>query len=67
MAKRPVRFEIINNVGEGQITLIGGGYFFHVVAGNGRILCHSERYETRRACIAAIRAVQDARFQDGGK
>lgn len=32
-------------------------WFFHVIAGNGRILCHSEQYNTRASAVKACRAV----------
>ena len=45
-----------------SFVLIKGsnGWWFHVIAQNGRILCHSEIYRSRRACLRAIEAVRDA-------
>ncbi len=32
-------------------------WYFHVRAANGRILCHGTSYNTKRACLAACRAI----------
>lgn len=67
---RPARFECIRTGIGSSIEIIGGvehltsglnsAWFFRVVAQNGRILCHSETYRSRAACLRAIRAVKMA-------
>lgn len=34
-------------------------YSFRVRAKNGKILCHSETYRTKRGCVNGIGALQD--------
>lgn len=33
-------------------------WYFHLVAPNGKIICDSEGYNTKRACLNGIKAVQ---------
>lgn len=43
-----------------EVKRVGDAWFFHVVASNGRTLCHSEIYHRRRDCIRAAQAVKRA-------
>lgn len=36
-------------------------WFFRIVASNGKTLCHSETYRTKRACLNGIRAAMTAK------
>jgi uncharacterized protein YegP (UPF0339 family) len=59
---RPAKFECVQN-GYDAVWRDGAtnGWYFRVIASNGKILCHSETYNTRRACLKAIAAVQGAK------
>ena len=53
----------------GSYTIKPGRYapywFWHVRAKNGQILCHSESYNTKRACLKGIAALQVAVLHAG--
>jgi len=37
---------------------INGDWYFHLVAGNGKIICQSEGYTRKQACLNGIAAVR---------
>jgi uncharacterized protein len=42
----------------------GGGYYFKIVAENGRTLCHSEVYKRKATCLNGVKALKECIMHD---